>query len=61
MSRILKTINGKVQTHGSTVRRVRKLKIMSKEKTKRLKILIKDLKNNNGAYNRPHYENNNNV
>jgi uncharacterized protein YajQ (UPF0234 family) len=52
---------GKVHAHGGTVRKVRKLKIMSKEKTKRLRKLIKDLKNNKGAYNRPHYENKNNV
>jgi len=52
---------GKVHAHGGTVRRVRKLNIMSKESTKRLKVMIKGLKNKRGAYIRPHYENNNNV
>jgi len=61
MSIDIKMLLGKVHALGGTVRKVRKLKIMSKEKTKRLKILIKDLKNNKGAYNRPHYERTNNV
>jgi GH24 family phage-related lysozyme (muramidase) len=59
MSRIFFTPTGKVHAHGRTVKKVIKLKIMSKEKAKRLKIMIKDLKNNKGAYNRPHYENHN--
>jgi len=52
---------GKVHAHGGTVRRVKKLNIMSKESTKRLKVMIKGLKNKSGAYIRPHYENKNNV
>jgi len=38
-------MNGKVHAHGGTVRRVRKLNIMSKESTKRLKVMIKGLTN----------------
>jgi len=36
--------SGKVHALGGTVRGVKKLKIMSKEKTKRLKVMIKGLK-----------------
>jgi len=48
--------SGKVQALGGTVRKVKKLKIMSRERTKQLKVMVRGLRSKKRGLLWPHYE-----